>query len=264
MNKNLNKNMNKAINKTKDSGFITIVIVVLIIAIISIIALAVISRNSLYYSKINNAISPIIIYDDQKSNIGITKEQKNTLYNNVKFIENKTRFSISLWVYIDNWEYNYGKYKILYERRINNDIFTPVIAIDKYENNLVFGMSIYNKDEDPDVNINHKFVKFVHKKLPLQKWVNIIYNVSDKFVSLYLNGYIEDKYYLDNIFYQKGENEKYEYDILGKSRNYLDIISDSDGGLDGYSGRISKFQYFGKNLSNDEIRKIYENGPYID
>ena len=44
----------------------------------------------------------------------------------------------------------------------------------------------------------------------------------------------------------------------------LDDKKNSKSENSGFSGRISKLQYFAKNLNNEEIKKIYENGPYID
>ena len=271
--KKINNNLNKmSNNRTKDTGFIITVIVILIVVIVCIIILAVVARNSLYYSKINNAISPIIIYQDQKADKQLDNSKLDNMYNKIKHIENRSQFSISMWIYIENWDYNYGKYKIIYERQIknngdsenNDEINTPVIALDKFENNLVLGMTIYDLENNENNTKNHKFVKFVHKQIPLQKWVNIVYNISDQFVSLYFNEYIKNKYYLDNIFYQKGSDQQYEYDVLGKGRNRLDDKKNSKSENSGFSGRISKLQYFAKNLNNEEIQKIYENGPYID
>ena len=151
--KKINNNLNKmSNNRTKDTGFIITVIVILIVVIVCIIILAVVARNSLYYSKINNAISPIIIYQDQKADKQLDNSKLDNMYNKIKHIENRSQFSISMWIYIENWDYNYGKYKIIYERQIknngdsdnNDEIYTPVIALDKFENNLVLGMTIYD------------------------------------------------------------------------------------------------------------------------
>lgn len=264
MNNNIKK-INNLNNRTKDMGFILKVVIILLIVVICIVVLAVVARNSLYYSKINNAISPILIYKDREANKALDNSLLDDIYNDIRYVENHTKFSISMWIYIEDWSYEYGKYKIIYSRKVTGDdsreIYTPVIALDKYENNLVFGMSVYDDSADnPD---EPKLVRFNHTQIPLQKWVNVVYNISDQFISLYLNGYMENKYYLNNIYYQKGAKEKYEYEILGKSRKSLTDNS-SNTGLPGYSGVISKLQYFAKNLSNEEIKKIYENGPYIN
>lgn len=263
MNNNMKK-FNNSNNGTKDMGFILKVVVILLIAVICIIALAVIARNSLYYSKINNAVSPILIYQDQEASKALDSASMDNIYNDVRYLENHTKFSISMWIYIEDWDYAVDKYKIIYQRKVTgkdaSPIFTPVIALDKYENNLIFGMSVY--DSDAVNKAEPKFVTFTHSQIPLQKWVNIVYNISDQFVSLYLNGYMENKYYLDNIYYLKGDDEKYDYEILGNSRAVLKDATQSDG-LPGFSGLISKMQYFAKNLNNEEIKKIYENGPFI-
>ena len=262
MNNNVKK-INNSNNRTKDMGFILKVVIILLIVVICIIVLAVVARNSLYYSKINNAISPILIYQDREANKALDNSSLDNIYNDIRYIENHTKFSISMWIYIEDWAYEYGKYKIIYQRKVtgndSREIYTPIIALDKYENNLVFGMSVYDSDNTDEP----KLVRFTHTHIPLQKWVNIVYNISDQFISLYLNGYMENKYYLDNIYYQKGAGEKYDYEVLGNSRKSLTDNS-LNTGLPGFSGLISKLQYFAKDLSNEEIKKIYENGPYID
>jgi hypothetical protein len=261
--KNIKKS-NNLNNRTTDMGFIIKVIVILLIVVICIVILAIVARNALYYSNINSAISPILIYEDRNADKQLTNTEKTVIQTGLPPIENRNKFSISMWIYIENWDYNINKYKIIFSREIqepnNPELtkYTPIIALDKYENNLVFGITTYdNSSPTPQP----KFVRFVHKKIPLQKWVNIVYNISDKFIALFINGYIENKYYLDNIFYQKSHDEKYEYEVLGNGR---DDFSKKGNGAIGFRGRISKLQYFAKNLNNDEIRKIYENGPYID
>ena len=218
-------------------------------------SLAVVAKNTMYYSNINNSISPILIFNERRAYLELNQDEKVLIKNNLPHIENKNKFSISMWIYIENWDYNINKYKILFSRnRSDTDIFT--LLVNKYENNLIFGTTTEDNGQ-----VTNKFKRFVEEKLPLQRWVNIVYNISDQFVTLFINSAIKNKYYLDNISYQKSSNENYEYEVLGKGRN--DLTKDGTGQV-GFNGRISKVQYFAKNLNNEEIRKIYENGPYVD
>jgi hypothetical protein len=254
------KTNNRKINKTADMGFIIKVIVILLIVVVCVVVLVVVARNALYNSNVNNHLSPILIYDDRHADIPLTTEEKH-YESTLPSIENHTKFNISMWIYIENWEQAYGQYKIIFSRHFNSDddkIYTPIIALDKYENNLIFGITSYSVD---DIGFKPKFNRFTHKQIPLQKWVNIVYNISDQFIELFINGHIENKYYLKNIFYQKPSNENYKYDVLGSAS---DDLKKSGGGLPGFNGRISKLQYFARNLNDDEIRKMYENGPYIN
>ena len=260
---NMKKFNNTKMNKTADMGFIIKVIVILLIVVICIVILAVIARNALYNSKINNTLSPILIYYDRDANVPLDSDEKTTIQAGITPIESQTKFSISMWIYIENWsEPTYGKYKIIFSKSFSNDndeiIYTPIIALDKYENNLLFGITSYEEEGN---QLKAKFNRFTHKQIPLQKWVNIVYNISDQFIELFINGYIKNKYYLKNIFYQKPSDKDFKYDVLGNASEELDS---KGGGSTGFNGKISKLQYFGRNLNNDEIRKIYENGPYIN
>ena len=262
-NVNLIKRNNTKINKIPDMGFIIKVIVILLIVVICIVILAIITQNALYNSNINNTLSPILIYNDRNANVPLANDEKITIQTGISPIESHTKFSISMWIYIENWsEPTYGKYKIIFSKSFSNDdeeiIYTPIIALDKYENNLLFGITSY---EEENGKLETKFNRFTHKQIPLQKWVNIVYNISDQFIELFINGYIKNKYYLKNIFYQKPSDKDYKYDVLGNASEKLDT---KGGGSSGFNGKISKLQYFGRNLNNDEIRKIYENGPYVN
>ena len=70
-------------------GFIIKVIVILLIVVICIVILAIVARNALYYSNINNAISPIVFTpatDSASASLGPTignsrigSEERNSL-----------------------------------------------------------------------------------------------------------------------------------------------------------------------------------------
>ena len=104
---------NNKINHT-NMIYIIKIIVILLACISCIIALAVVASNTLYYSNINNSISPIIIYNERKATSELTQDEEALIRNNLPHIENRNRFSISMWIYIENWDYNINKYKVIF------------------------------------------------------------------------------------------------------------------------------------------------------
>lgn len=254
-------NSSKNLVKKFSMSFIFTIIGTLIIIIACVIILIVIARNTLFITNMNNHLSPIFIIDDidaRKLDSDLVKNAGNE----VNKLHNHSNFTFSTWVYIQDWSYNQGFYKVIFRKgssENNTCRFLPLIALDKYENNLIFAVDIYDGS-----GTTNSIYKCVHKNIPLQKWVNIVYIVSDRKVSLFIDGNIEKECRLPTIPYKLDNNSSEVIDILGKGIKSLDSSGSCDStGMQGFYGKVSKMQYFAKHLSNDEIRKIYENGPYI-
>ena len=268
MNNNFNfikTNINKL-----NMNFTMKVVIILLILIICIIFLSYVANYSLYYKDMNKMISPILIPDvsdarDDYSDIAKMFEDK--IYDNVT--NNNTNFTVSMWIYIKDWKYNYDFNKIIFSKYFINDnqkkIFSPIIYLDKYNNNLIYQAHIYDDIGSITENSVPKLITCAYNDIPIQSWVNIVFTTYDKTVNLYINGSLAKKCNFKNIGYQ-GSNYKLEILPRGKKKiisdSSFDDESDENLGLQGFSGDISKLQYISKTLNYSEIRKIYENGPY--
>lgn len=258
-----NNNFNFLKKKTNllNLSFTFKVVIILLILIICIIFLSYVANYSLYYKSLNRMISPILIPDvsDATSDYDdISEMLESKIYNNVT--NNNTNFTISMWIYIKDWKYNYDFNKIIFNKYSkdgkNGIIYSPIIYLDKYNNNLIYLSHNY------DNNGNKKVVKCSYTDIPIQAWVNIVYTTYDKSVYLYINGSLAKKCVFETIGYQA---KNYKLEILPKGKKNIELSGSntkSEEGLRGFSGDISKLQYIGKTLNFSEIRKIYENGPY--
>lgn len=256
MNNNFNfikTNVNKL-----NMNFTIKVVIILLILIICIIFLSYVANYSLYYKDMNRMISPILIPDvsdarDDYSDIANMFQDK--IYDNVT--NNNTNFTVSMWIYIKDWKYNYDFNKIIFSKYFTNDnkqkIFSPIIYLDKYNNNLIYQAHTYGENGLP------KLITCAYNDIPIQSWVNIIFTTVDKTVNLYINGSLAKKCNFRNIGYQGSD---YKLDILPRGKKDFDNENDDNLGLQGFSGDISKLQYISKTLNYSEVRKIYENGPY--
>ena len=256
---NLGKNNLGKMNPLKNlsMSFILKILAALTLIIVCIIILIVIARNTLFITNMNNHLSPIFILDDIDAKNTDSDLIKNAI-SKLDGLHQHTNYSFSTWIYIQNWDLNLGFYKVLFSKSYGDCKNVPLIALDKYENNLVFAMDVYDTDQQ---NQRKNTFKCVYKNIPLQKWVNIVYVVSDRYVSLFINGNIEKRCHFKNIYCQNNDNKNYTLNILGQGIERLD--DKGKKGQKGFDGRVSKMQYFAKHLSNEEIKKIYENGPYI-
>ena len=120
-------------------------------------------------------------------------------------------WTLSFWVYIDDWNYKYNTNKHIF-------IWDNCSAwLSKNTNNIVINIPTYN---------NKKGTNTVIENIPLQKWTNIIIVLNNRVLDIFVNGTLSNSKYLTNI----PKNDK----KLGmKITPY-----------GGFNGTISRFNYY--------------------
>lgn len=107
-----------------------------------------------------------------------------------------TEFSISLWMYIADWSWNYGKYKHVFHFGSNSDINEGNIMCRLHPtiNKLIVSANVYPDQlrssgvyMGQQVNELQKH-ESVSLNIPTQKWINVVVSVQDRYLDLYLNG----------------------------------------------------------------------------
>jgi hypothetical protein len=152
----------------------------------------------------------------------------------------KASFTISTWVYIQDWNYKFGDIKniLTYEQAGAND---PVsMNLDAFENNLLINFNTHNSD-----NINSNAIKhqIVVNNINIQKWVNIVSCFGSNKIDTYINGKLVDT-----------TINQYPLFVPTIQGN---IILGNNGG---YSGTISNTRYYTKFLSPSEVWDVYTSG----
>ena len=108
-----------------------------------------------------------------------------------------SEFSVSFWMYISDWSWNYGKYKHVLHIGNNSNIDESNIFCKLHPtiNKLVVSTTVFSdslrsggvhlgtddilgKTRNENISIN----------VPTQKWVNVVVSVQDRYLDLYLNG----------------------------------------------------------------------------
>ena len=107
-----------------------------------------------------------------------------------------SEFSMSFWMYISDWSWNYGKYKHVFHIGSNSDINEGNVTCRLHPtvNKLIVSANVYpdslrssgvylasqideaQKNENITVNI------------PTQKWINVVVSAQDRYLDLYING----------------------------------------------------------------------------
>ena len=149
-------------------------------------------------------------------------------------------FTWSVWIYIDNLQYNEGKYKHIFYKGNSNLESTglnfpnnaPGLYIAPNTNALVVMMNTYNV-------INEEVVI---PDIPLNKWVNVVIRCQNTTLDVYINGTITRSVNLIGV----------------PKQNYGDVYVAMNGGFD---GNISNLWYYNYALGTTAIQNIAKNGP---
>ena len=175
----------------------------------------------------------------------ITFEQDPSVANSKTIIRSTNanqgmEFSWSLWVFIDDLQYNAGQYRHVFSKG-NSDTNTegmvapnnaPGLYIAPNRNDFVIVMNTYNV-------INEEIIV---PDIPLNKWVYVTIRLENRNLDVYINGSIARSALLTGV----------------PKQNYGDVFVGLNGGFDGY---VSNLWYYDYALSVGEIGRIMSRGP---
>jgi hypothetical protein len=150
----------------------------------------------------------------------------------------KYNYTYSIWVYIDDWSYNFGKEKIIFSK----GTMSPKVSLGATENNLKVSLQI---DEDGTSGIGDVMTQFDCgvDNVPLQKWTNILISVNGRTLDIYINGKLVRTCVMNGVP---------SYDMT--SPTFLT----PNGGFDGFT---SKFKFWSEEINPQQAWNIYQRGP---
>lgn len=184
-----------------------------------------ISHSSTWRSKYEPILikCPMNAYDPAIANKNITLPNS----------EEGLAFTYSFWIYIADWNYNFGKFKNILQRGNDVNGYSPGIWLYPNTNALHARISTYaDPNEGCDI-----------QNIPLQKWVHIIYMLNTRTVDIYINGKLERSCVLKGV----------------PNVNNAPLQVCQNGG---FYGQISRLQYFAKKINPNKIKQIYRQGPF--
>ena len=155
-------------------------------------------------------------------------------------------YSYSMWIYVADWNYNFGNLKNVMVR--SNDRSTaasPDISFDRDLNNLVIRQSYTGGAKSGNVDFYCDI-----KNFPLQKWVNLIVVLNNRTMDTYVNGKLERSCVIPGVPYIANTAPVKFAQATGGSK------------LTGFFGKLSQCQYFNYAIQQDEILKLFNAGPY--
>ena len=168
-----------------------------------------------------------------------------------------TNFSYSVWFYVNDWTYKYGKPKILFARMnspsdssTSNTIDalkqkqpSPCVVLGEVENTInVLVTCFAPMGVTPTIGKDSIVDSHVVRNIPIQKWVNLSISVYDRTLDVYLDGKLVKTGLLSGTANVK------------PNKVYLTPN-------DGFDGWTSKFLYYPKPMNPQEAWNIYAQGP---
>lgn len=150
-------------------------------------------------------------------------------------------FSFSIWIYVNTWQYKYGKTKCIYRRKITKSgEVSPEVVLAGSTNDLTVSVTTYPDKSPSSTGILNSWS--IHN-IPIQKWCNIIISTNNRAVDTYIDGKLVNTHVLKGV---------------PKMDKNAPIEITPDGG---FSGETAKFKYYARNLSPRECYEIYRDGP---
>ncbi len=138
-------------------------------------------------------------------------------------------FTYSIWVYIDDWSYNYGSEKVIFTKGDS-----PKVSLGANENDLNVSMKLDGGDNTFMCGLPN---------VPLQRWTSIIITLNGKSMDLYLNGKLTRTCLLKDV------------PSIDTTSN---LLLTPNGGFSGYT---TNFKYWADTVNPQQAWNIYKSGP---
>lgn len=147
-------------------------------------------------------------------------------------------FTYSMWIYVNNWNYQYGKRKIILRRSNKANEVCPMISLGATTNDLECTLATYS-GSDSSASLEDTCPV---KNIPLQKWVNIILTTQTRSVDVYIDGKLVKTCLLQGV---------------SKLDSSADVQLCPEGG---FSGFVAKLRYYARSINPREAYDIYREG----
>lgn len=149
-------------------------------------------------------------------------------------------FTFSIWIYVDSWQYKYGKNKTIFRRSNQKGELSPAVTLAAATNDLEITLVTFPSKNSTTGGTTDTWS--IHN-IPLQKWTNVLVATNNRAVDTYIDGKLVNTHVLQGV---------------PKMDKKAPIYLTPDGG---FSGNTAKFKYFARTISPREAYQIYKDGP---
>ena len=160
-----------------------------------------------------------------------------------KLKNEKNDYAYSIWVYINEWNHNYGEEKVIFSRKISRgstNKFSPKLYLANDTNDLIAHIDTENSSEP--------FLCRA-KNIPLQKWTHVLMTTYNNAIDIYIDGKLVKSCLMPGV------------PISAKGNDILLTPNVANGNEGSFSGFTRQFQFHSKALNPREVYEIYKSGP---
>jgi hypothetical protein len=155
---------------------------------------------------------------------------------------NAVNFTYSIWFYVDDWNKNYGKSKVIFGRM--NDATSvkspcPLVSLNGTNNNIDVKLTVTNSGVRKPASI--PFTCSVNN-IPIQKWVHLLISVYGRTLDTYIDGKLVRTCVMPGIPIVNPQAPLY--------------VTPNGG----FSGWTSHFRYWGDAMDPQSVWNIYKQG----
>jgi hypothetical protein len=168
-----------------------------------------------------------------------------------------SNFAYSVWFYVNDWNYRYGKPKVIFGRmgsKSGSDSGSvpgisgldpcPAVVLGAIENSIAVSLGCYpGVNQQPTTTGGNTIVHTCSvANIPIQKWVNLAISVYGRSMDMYIDGKLVRTCLLPGV---------------ASVNNNADIHVTPAGGFDGWTSRL---QYFPNSINPQDAWNIYTKG----
>lgn len=245
---------------------VIIIVVMLVIVFVAMYIVNLFKSNSLKEVKLTNKVLKM----DDRSTLPLIINSSS-----ITSAMRGQEFSFNFWIYLSDTYDKTSQHKIIFQRgndttsngttlpSLLNEKTNPIVAMDKDTNrmmvavntsNVKAGMTLTDIFKKDPITKRYKGPYLITSidYIPLQRWVNITLTVRDNMLCLFMDG---DLYSIVTTVDAAGENGNIPF--LRIPTGSL-TIGDPRNSTRGF---LTKFNYYNYALAQNQIQKIYNEGP---
>ena len=216
------------------------IMLVLKIVLVVILLIIVINIVKYFYVKwdMDKSGSPMLIdgTKNAKQAMVISQDPNHTNYVPIKrsVNQNGIEFSYAFWFVISDFTYKNGEWKHMFHKGNSSSYPNRAPGVWIHPTNNI--IRIY-------MNTMQNILEYVDiDNIPIRKWVNMVITVQNRYLNIYVNGFLKIRKELSSL----------------PRQNYGNIWTNLFGGYEGY---LSKLQYFDRAITPFDIDGLISNGP---
>ncbi len=216
------------------------VMLILKIVLAFILLIIVINIIKYFYVKwdMNKTGSPMLIdgTKNAKQAMVISQDPNHTNYIPIKrsVNQNGIEFSYAFWFLISDFTYKNGEWKHMFHKGNSSSYPNRAPGVWIHPTNNI--IRIY-------MNTMQNILEYVDiDNIPVRKWVHMAITVQNRYLNVYVNGFLKIRKELSSL----------------PRQNYGNVWTNLFGGYEGY---LSKLQYFDRAITPFDIDGLISNGP---